>query len=59
MERRKKGIRRFLESNTKGRDDEEGRRKGERMTDEKRDVKMGKGKEGKTETMVGERVNVL
>ena len=47
MERRKKGIRRFLESNTKGRDDEEGRRKGERMTDEKREVKMEKG--GKSE----------
>ena len=50
MERRKKGrksIRRFLESNTMRRDDEEGRRKGERMTDEKREVKMEKG--GKSE----------
>ena len=43
----RKSIRRFLESNTMRRDDEEGRRKGERMTDEKREVKMGKGDRGK------------
>ena len=44
----RKSIRRFLESNTMRRDDEEEEGKvREGMTDEKREVKMGKGDRGK------------
>ena len=56
----RKSIRRFLESNTKGRDDEEGVYKGERGNDrrEERSEDGEGGKQGKIETMEGEMVNV-